>query len=169
MPIRSRRTEVHRVDVVNDAGVTLTVCVRALRPSEEAWILDRHLEAKDATDLRNWVPTNLYSFAMDYVRLGLVEVNGAIDPDTGKPLELKWSSVKIGQRSVEVVQDDSLDAVAEWIAPIFDEIQKLTHLSPEEKKGINFTSPSQGQSDSRSAPNAAETNPIVPSTASNTE
>jgi len=170
MPLISRRTATKSVEVKNAEGEILRATIRALRASEEEWIQNRHVDTGDSSfDAESWRVTQLASFARDYVRLGLQEVLDQTDPDTGQPFKVNKRVVKVGDRSVEVATDNSLDAIAPWINGLCTEIMDATHLTEKEKEGVGFTSDSAEQPASRSAEPATGTSSTAPSTASASE
>lgn len=150
----SRRANTKRVKVETaSGGDPLDVTVRGLRATEQLWAMNNQLE----TDEQNAV-----NVLIRYVQLGLLSVEGATDPDTGKPFELKYTTIKIGERAVQVLNIDTIDALMQYVIPIGIEIANLTKLSNEEKDAIPFTGSSPTLSVLATA--EAATEPSAPNT-----
>jgi hypothetical protein len=131
MTLLSRRANVKRVEIEPPGGgAPLDVTVRGLRASEYIWAMDNSLEVDEAKAIAVFIR---------FVQLGLVEVRNEIDPDTGRAFELKYTSTKIGERSVQILTMDTIDAIMPYIVPLGNEIAGLTKLSIEERKAIPFT------------------------------
>jgi hypothetical protein len=111
-------------------GEAIDVSVRGLRATEQLWAMDGMLEMDERQAMQVFIR---------YVQLGLISVDNVNDPDTGKPFELKFTTIKIGERAVQVLNIDTIDALMQYVIPIGNEIASLTKLTTEEKEAIPFT------------------------------
>jgi hypothetical protein len=150
MAMHSRRSNVKRIEIAPQSGKgeTISVTIRGLRGTEETWARGEiNLAAYD----ENYITEQTL---IRYARIGLTEVHDVTDVDTGRPFELKFTNVKIFERSAQVVDLPSVDALADYIMTIGGEVAKFTHLTDEEKQAIPFTGPSPTRGALTLVPNA---------------
>jgi len=165
MAIRSRKLQTRTVTVsaLENPEDKLTVTIRALRESEKQWMSERNIEIGMDFEVKG---ENPLGFLRDMVRIGLIGVvDPPVDPDTGRPFEFVTYRQKVGNRKVELVSDDTLDALADYVAPIANEIGTMLTLSDEERDAARPTGKSVEPKSLELAAPVKEEKPTAPSTA----
>ena len=155
MAIKSRKLLSRRVTVESiQDGTPLEAQIRALNDMALQWVDERNTERDMQFTAKS---ENPLGFLRDIVRMGLEDVFDVVDPDTGRPFQIRFYYEKMGDERLRLVSNDSLDALSEYIAPLANAIVEASQLKREERDAVRPTSTSTTAAGSADAPDAKET------------
>ena len=155
MALRSRKIRERTVSVTSsdNPDEQLQVTIRALRPTEMQWLVERNPGLWDEDDESAPIDERVakvntataLGFTRDLVRLGLVDLpDPPLDPDTGKPFAIRRYTARVAGEKAQLVANDTLDALADYLFAIAGEIGEMAALTAKEKDAARPTSASTG-------------------------
>jgi len=137
MALRSRKVKERTVEVSSSANPDdkLTVVVRALLETEMQWLAERNPDVVNAVTTEDATTPMWTGWMRDLVRLGLVDiVDPPNDPDTGQPFAIKRTQARVSGEKQQIVTNDTLNALAEYLAGIAVAIIEMAAMTGEERE-----------------------------------